>query len=158
MEMAVVQGDIPNFVSTFPTLALYMSAYMPLAKASLIAGLKDGVGKSTWDEWEGVNTEWIFLNDNPSEILYLNTIIYALSECFQFQVTENPTQIKQEIYWLSCFLKAKGSALSYELVFVLNKALLMENAAFLQESFVSICCMLDNTVSSEDKRESCLDD
>lgn len=37
--------------------------------------------------------EWLLLEDNLSEILYLSTIIYILSEDFQFQVTENPTQI-----------------------------------------------------------------
>lgn len=62
---------------------------------------------------------------------------YALSECFQFQVTENGTQINLNKKRLtdSGWKKKnhRGSALSFELTFVLSKTSFMENIAFLQE-------------------------
>lgn len=63
---------------------------------------------------------------------------YALSECFQFQVTENGTEINLNKKRLTdSGLKKKknhrGRALSFELIFVLSKTSFMENIAFLQD-------------------------
>lgn len=70
------------------------------------------------------------------QILYMNTMDYALSECFQFQVTENGTQInlnKKRLTDSGLKKKKTGSALSFELIFFLSKTSFMENIAFLQQ-------------------------
>ena len=74
--------------------SLYVSAMMPLAKANLIAEPRDR-GREVCSSERGKkqllwNKHFLTM---ICQILYLNTMDYALSECFQFQVTENGTQI-----------------------------------------------------------------